>query len=112
MKGLYLGALFFMSAYSFGDIVRVTTNNDSIQSKVTALRVESHWGFVSFDNNIGNRDCPKNRVYLNLKSEVHRVAYSTAMAAYMAGKVVEIRADNRIPKVFSACSLYDIVVAQ
>jgi hypothetical protein len=89
-------------------IVAVPTS----QSEINAVRVESRWGFVSFSNHAGPAACPANRVYLNLDNEIHRVAYSTALAAFMSGKPVAIRADDVPSKVFGACALYDIYVVQ
>jgi hypothetical protein len=79
-------------------------------AKISAVRIESRWGFISFTNRSSPAACPEARVDLNLESEPHRMAYSTALAAFMAEKHVVIRVDDASAKVFNACSLYDIYV--
>lgn len=112
MKKVFLSIALALPSIGNAAIIPVTTNSQSTQSKVSAVRVESRWAFVSFDSPALPSDCPNSRVYLNLESESHKVAYSTALAAFMSGKNVAIRADTAPSQVFGACQLYDIYVVK
>ncbi|HMW48054.1 MAG TPA: hypothetical protein PKD17_00040 [Cellvibrionaceae bacterium] len=108
MKHLIAATLFFGAFSAHASIVGATLNG----AKVNAVRVESGWGFISFDKPASLAPCSADRVYLNLDNEAHRVAYSTALAAFMSGKTVSVRADDVPSKVFGACAMYDIYVSQ
>lgn len=108
MKHFFAAALFFGTFSAHASIVGATLNG----AKVNAVRVESGWGFISFDKPASLAPCSADRVYLNLDNEAHRVAYSTALAAFMSGKTVSVRADDVPSKVFGTCALYDIYVGQ
>ena len=103
MKYLFGIAMVF-SASAFA---AVTTGTDTT---VSALRVESGWGFISYPTAISDSNCPGNRVYVKLDSDKGKTAYSTAMAAFMAQKPVKIRAVSDSAKVYGACELYDILM--
>ena len=112
MKKVLLSVALALPGIGNAAIISVTTNSESTQSTISAVRVESRWAFVSVDNPALPSACPNSRVYLNLESESHKVAYSTALAAFMAGKSVAIRADTVPSQVFGACQLYDIYVVK
>ena len=106
MKRCILTVMFFcllcVSAYA-----DVTTDTSTT---ITAVRVESKWGFISYAAPIADESCSGNRVYIDLTDETDRVAYTTALAAFFAQKSVKIRAVSDGVKVFGACLLYDIYV--
>ena len=105
MRKLFILAACMYSCHAPAGVLGVTTNT----SKISAVRIESRWGFVSFsDQSISA--CSNGRVYLNLDNEFHKAAYSTALAAYMSGKKIAIRADDAAPLVFGACQIYDILI--
>ncbi|AIW21382.1 hypothetical protein F0267_24665 [Vibrio coralliilyticus] len=102
----FIGLMMVISAsFTQAAVLEVTTS----LSKVSAVRVESKWGFISFSNQ-SQSACSNGRVYVDLDSEYHKISYSTALAAYMSGKSVTIRADDAAAKVFGACRIYDIYV--
>jgi hypothetical protein len=76
---------------------------------VTNLRVESNYGFIGFAQAIPS--CGE-RVWVDMTTPLGRSVYSTAMLAFATGRSVVIRADNASTRVFGACNIYDIYVAQ
>ncbi len=82
--------------------------------EITNLRVEGSSAFIGFETGFsGSSTCSGTRVWINLKDEVGRVKYSTALMAFAAGKKVVLRANpTSSGLVFGACQLYDIYVTK
>ena len=84
------------------------------QQQITNVRVEGIYGFIGFDIGFSSPStCGGNRVWIDLREETERMKYSTALAAFTAGKKVNIRANERSRGVvFGACQMYDIYVVK
>ena len=84
------------------------------QQEITNIRVEGIYGFIGFSTGFSSPStCGGNRVWVDLSNEVERIKYSTALAAFTAGKKVNIRANERSRGVvFGACQMYDIYVTK
>lgn len=106
MKFIVTSMLLLFSVTVNAGVISVTTS----ESKVSAVRIESKYALVSFSNQ-SDSDCSKGRAYLDLDNEYHKVAYSTALAAYMSGKSVAIRTYDNSSLVFGTCKIYDIYVS-
>ena len=99
-----LGISFFTFANSVESVPK---------QEITDVRVEGQYGFIGFSNTFpSGSSCKGNRVWINLKEEVGRVKYSTALTAFASGKQVILRSFSNAPVVFGACELYDIYVSK
>jgi hypothetical protein len=95
-------------------LVNAHATSDPYTAKIDHLRVESVYGFITMEGVLPWGDalgCSKSRVWLDLRNEIDKIKYSTALAAMMAGKKAYIRVVD-VPNnlVFGACKLNDIVV--
>ena len=82
--------------------------------EITNLRIEGTAGFIGFNTGFsGSGTCSGTRIWIDLKDEVGRVKYSTALMAFAAGNKVSLRAhSSNSGLVFGACKLYDIYVTK
>ena len=110
MKKCLLGSLIILT--SFMPISAIAVEGAPAQ-KIDNLRVEGTFGFVGFSETfpIGS-ECSGNRVWIDLKDDIGKIQYSTALAAFAAQNTVSLRANPSAPKTFGACKIYDIYVVK
>lgn len=106
IKFFIASMMLFISMVGYADVIAVTTS----ESRISAVRIESKYELVSFSNR-SESECGQGRAYLDLDNEYHKVAYSTVLAAYLAGKQVSIRIYDDSALVFGACKIYDVYVS-
>ncbi|MET1257582.1 hypothetical protein [Aliikangiella maris] len=88
--------------------------SDSYTAKVSHIRVESTYGFISMEGTLPwaqELNCSSERIWVDLKDEIGKIQYNTALSAMVAGKKLYIRVHTDSTSiVYGACKLYDLVI--
>jgi len=102
----------FLIILSFS--VTTLSASSSFSGKLQHVRVESSYGFIDTDGSLGfgtALGCSNDRVWVDLRDDVGRVAYSTALAALAGQNTVSIRANESSSNiVYGACKMHDIII--
>lgn len=78
---------------------------------VQSLRIEAYAGFIGLSQSLAGSSTCGSRVWVDMRTDLGRAAYATAMMAFSTGKNAIIRADdNSTLRLFGECQLYDIYV--
>lgn len=80
--------------------------------RISSLRIEGTVAFIGVSSAFAGSTQCDSRVWLDMSNPIGRAVYATALTAFQNKQEIWIRAHEEGARVFGACILYDIYIAQ